>query len=56
MEIKRTEQEVDEAVNQACENNDAGRSSWPGMSYEDGVAAALLWITGQSDDNPMIDE
>lgn len=33
-----------------------GRSRWPGMSYEDGVENALLWVLGGYDDAPMDDE
>lgn len=31
-------------------------SKWPGMSYENGVAAALRWVTGNDDTNPLEDE
>lgn len=52
-EIKRTNKQVDDVCNEACEAECQGRSQWPGMTYEQGVQAALMWVTGQSDDNPM---
>ncbi len=30
-----------------------GRTQYPGSSYEDGVAAALAWILGESEDAPI---
>jgi hypothetical protein len=32
-----------------------GPSRWPGMTYEQGVEATVLWVTGDSDENPMAD-
>ena len=32
-----------------------GRSDVPGMSYEEGVSAALRWAIGESDDEPIGD-
>lgn len=49
----RPENEIDEAINQAVEQEDEGGTKWPGMSYEQGVSAALRWATGQSDEHPM---
>lgn len=49
----RPENEIDEAINQAVEQEDEGGSKWPGMTYEQGVSAALRWATGQSDEHPM---
>jgi hypothetical protein len=28
-------------------------SKYPGMTYEEGVRAALEWVTGDVDDHPM---
>ena len=33
-----------------------GRSRWPGMSYEEGVSAALRWAIGETADRPMEDK
>lgn len=48
----RSDDEVNEQLNEALAGADKG-SKWPGMSYEQGVEAALLWVTGESDDKPM---
>lgn len=52
-QIKRTQEEIDEVVNLAIETEH--HSKWRGMSYEAGVRAAIDWILGDSDDNPMDD-
>ena len=51
----RTRSEIDEVLNKAVEGMDSV-SKWPGMSYEEGVNAALLWVTGDRDEDPMEDE
>ncbi len=48
-ECERSTQEID-AVLEAC---DARQGRWPGMTYEEGVRAALLWVLGIWDDNPI---
>lgn len=50
-----TKAEVDEVLNEAGAQVDQGGSKVPGMSYEEGVVAGILWVTGQSDENPMAD-
>jgi len=50
--ITRTEDQIDEQLNACADGVDIG-SQYPGMSYEEGVQAALLWVTGQSDDPPF---
>lgn len=55
MPVRRTDAEIDDQMNLALESQDNG-TRWPGMSYEDGVDAALRWVTGQSEDKPMEDE
>lgn len=52
MEIKRTDAEIDAVLNDAAKSAGEG-SRWPGLTYETGVEVALLWVTGQTDDNPM---
>jgi hypothetical protein len=47
----RPQAEVDEQLNLAVEGVNNG-SRWPGMSYEQGVEAALEWATGQTEDKP----
>lgn len=43
-------QEIDKASDAI---NDGGKFN--GMSYEDGVVAALEWMLGDTDDKPMYD-
>ena len=53
--INRSDQEINDVVNRASGGGVYGRSRWPSMTYEDGVRAAIDWIVGDSDDNPMED-
>lgn len=50
--IVRTDAEVDEVLNGCMEQVDEGGSRWPGMSYEEGVVAALKWALGDTEDHP----
>ncbi len=45
--------EIDDVLNACCEAEEEG-SNWPGMSYEQGVQAAILWMQGYGS-NPMED-
>ena len=54
--IKRTQEEIEEVMNAAVEQEEQGGTKWHGMTYEQGIAAALNWILGFSNDNPMQDE
>lgn len=51
----RPQAEIDEQMNKANDGVNDG-SKWPGMSYEEGVEAALMWVCGLSDDEPMVDD
>jgi len=52
IELEETiEAELDKAVTQIH----LGRSKFPGMSYEEGVRAALEWVLGHCDESPMED-
>jgi hypothetical protein len=55
IDLARTDDEVSEQMNLAIEGVDRG-TRWPGMSYEQGVDAALSWVTGQTDDAPMSED
>jgi hypothetical protein len=55
MKQKPTEEEIDEALNKASESEEGGESRWPGMTYEQGVHAAIMWMLGHRKDNPMDD-
>ena len=46
-----TEDQQNDLANWASEGIEQG-SHYPGMSYEDGVQATLLWLRGESQENP----
>jgi len=48
--ITRSDKEIDDVLNWCLDGD--GKPHYPGMTYEQGIEAALLWATGQNDDNP----
>lgn len=48
----RSQGEIDNAIADA---EHGGVSKWPGMTYEEGVSAALRWVSGDTDEHPMED-
>ena len=50
--LKRTDQDINDVQNWAQEAADNGESHFPGASYEEGVAAAIEWLLGYTNDNP----
>ena len=50
----RTKNEIHEQIDIATEKQERGEG-FSGMSYEDGVKAALEWVMGITDDKPMDD-
>lgn len=50
----RTKEEMYEQIDIATEKQESGEG-FRGMSYEDGVKAALEWAIGIIDDKPMDD-
>lgn len=51
--MARTEEEINDLLNKCAEAEDTGESKYPGMTYENGIAAAINWLTGNTDDNPL---
>lgn len=49
-----TSKEINAVLNQCDEQENAGTSLYPGMTYEQGVAAAIKWMEG-NEPNPMED-
>lgn len=49
----RTREEIQQQEGEASVSIVEGASKVPGMTYEEGVSAALLWVTGDSDDRPI---
>jgi hypothetical protein len=50
--IERRQGEIDKQIDETADGIENG-SNLRSMSYEDGVRAALLWVTGQTEDKPM---
>ena len=46
--VKRSDSEIDDVLGWCVDNP----GKYAGMTYQDGVEAALLWVTGQTDENP----
>lgn len=53
---KPTYVQIAEQENEAQEQIDEGGSRWPGMSYEQGVVAALRWVNGDDEVPPMAED
>lgn len=51
--VMRIKEEIDNLLNKATEAVDAGKSKYNGMSYEEGIIAALDWVFGNTDDHPL---
>jgi len=49
---KPTEDEIEDAINRAYASEG---TRWPGMTYEQGVAEALRWCSGQTELHPLSD-
>ena len=53
MALKPSEAKIDDVENKAQENLNEGISAFPGDSYEAGVVAAIRWMRGEEELNPM---
>ncbi len=51
--IKRSEEEIDNTLNSAIAWEEKGQTAVRGMTYEQGVIAAIRWITGEIEDRPI---
>jgi hypothetical protein len=56
MNIVRTEQEICEVLDECLNCENTSTSIYPGMSYEQGVKAAIEWLIGDTEDHPINDE
>jgi hypothetical protein len=52
-DLKPTNDLIDGQLEMAADWENAGQSSVPGMSYEQGVQAALRWAIGDEKDCPI---
>ena len=53
MHIDKTREEILDELNKTYASTDENVSVFPGMSYEEGVQAALEWILGDAVEPPM---
>lgn len=49
------QEDIDMLLNECREREDRGGSKYPGMTYEQGVIAAIEWLTFRGQPNPMED-
>ena len=49
----RTPEEIDDLMNRCVDSEESGESSYPGMTYEQGIKAAVNWLDGG--DHPLDD-
>lgn len=46
MNTIRTQKQIDDLLNRCLESEETGKSTYPGMSYEQGIKAAIEWLDG----------
>lgn len=51
--VKRTDTEINDLLNSAAAWEERGGSAVPGMKYEQGVAAGVKWLIGDTEDHPI---
>ena len=51
----KNEKEIQEVIKEADAHVFDGRTKFPSMTYEDGVKAALEWVLGITETDPMAD-
>jgi hypothetical protein len=49
----RAQKEIEEQAGEASVWNAEGRTDVPGLTYEEGVEAALNWVLCNNDDKPI---
>ncbi len=52
--MARTRMDIRNVLGAADDQVEKGVSKWPGMTYEDGVAATIRWMTERAEPNPMV--
>lgn len=51
--VEKTVSDIKDQLGLAGDKIAEGGSHFPGMTYEEGVDAALRWVTGQTEDLPL---
>lgn len=52
-EIEVTDDEIDELWDECDDAVSSGKSNFPDRSYEAGVKAAIAWLLGETNKNPL---
>lgn len=52
-QLERNEKEISELESACAEQEAEGGSKFPGMSYEQGIRAAIRWLTDKDEENPL---
>lgn len=53
--IVRSDQEINEVIDTCSDYENEGKTKWRGMTYEQGVKRAILWLTEEEEINPLED-
>lgn len=53
--IIRKPEIIDELLNMCSERENEGGSKFPGMTYEQGILAAINWLTWENEPHPLED-
>lgn len=51
---KPTQEEIDDVLNQCSDMEDSGKNPFFGMTYAQGVKAAIEWMQGY-EENPLVE-
>lgn len=51
--MARTQSEIDKIIERCVECENKGESLYPSMTYEQGVRAAIEWMTGETNESPL---
>jgi len=51
--VDKSSDQIDDLLNRCVDAKEEGVSKYPGMTYEEGVEAGILWVTGQTNDDPL---
>lgn len=51
--VVRTEEEINDVLNECADAENSGRSKVPAALYEEGVKAGIQWLTGDTNDHPL---
>ena len=53
MPLDRTDSAIQEQIDWCRDRQGNIVNNYPGMTYEEGVEAALQWVTGESEEKPI---